>query len=198
MACLGFLPSFVLTVMSLLPPTSYKQKFELTGRLLVASPSMDDPRFVESVILLVENSSEGSLGFIINKPMLEKDFAHIEWSYGPAFAKNLRNSRAHVGGPLGDQGFIIHSSEFSFNNTIVLNGFVGISGGIRALSKAFKKDEPDKFIFVFGYAGWGIGQLEREIKQNDWVVATADYDIVFDRHNSTKWLRALKRRLLEL
>ncbi|MEL6318899.1 MAG: YqgE/AlgH family protein, partial [Pseudomonadota bacterium] len=53
------------------------------------------------------------------------------------------------------------------------------------------EDAPSRALFALGYAGWGPGQLEREIRQNGWLICDADDDLVFDDADDTKWRRAL-------
>jgi putative transcriptional regulator len=174
-------------------------RFFLAGRLLVASPSMVDPRFAESVILMVQHSSKGAFGLVVNKPIHEIDLGQIAEGFGFTESVADVNARAHFGGPVEpDQGFIIHSNDYSSDSTISLTDAIAISGDKRAMLDAFTGKGPRHFIFVMGYAGWGAGQLESEIARDDWEIAAADRDVIFDANYATKWLRALKLRLIEL
>jgi putative transcriptional regulator len=171
----------------------------LVGQLLVASPSMADPRFVEAVVLMVQHSSQGALGLVINKPILEIGLDQIADEFGFVGAVADSTAKVHFGGPVElNQIFVVHSSDYSSDSTIFINDAIGISGDQRALLDTFGSGGPKQFIIVMGYAGWGSGQLEKEIARDDWEIATADRNIILDADYGTKWLRAFRLRLIEL
>ena len=175
------------------------RSFSLVGRLLVASPSMGDPRFVESVILMVQHSSKGALGFVINKPFLGIGLAQIAEGFGYTDTLADESARAHFGGPVEpNQGFVVHSSDYTSNSTIPITDAIRISRDRRALLDTFGGNGPRHYIVVMGYAGWSAGQIENEIARADWEIATADRDIILDDDYGTKWLRAFRLRLIEL
>ncbi len=171
----------------------------LVGQLLVASPSMADPRFVEAVILMVQHSSQGALGLVINKPALDIGLDQIVEEFGYVDAVSDNTARVHFGGPVEpNQIFVVHSSDYSSDSTISITEAIGISGDQRALLDTFGGNGPREFIIVMGYSGWGAGQLENEIARDDWEIAAADLNIIFDADYGTKWLRAFRLRLIEL
>ena len=173
--------------------------FSLVGRLLVASPSMGDPRFVESVILMVQHSSKGAFGLVINKPINGIGLAQIAEGFGFTDTLVDESARAHFGGPVEpNQGFVVHSSDYTSDSTIPITDAIAISGGRKALLDTFGGNGPKRYIFVMGYAGWSAGQIENEIARDDWEIATADRDIILDDDYGTKWLRAFQLRLIEL
>ena len=171
----------------------------LVGQLLVASPSMADPRFVEAVILMVQHSSKGALGLVINKPILEIGLDQIAEEFGYVDTVVDESARVHFGGPVEpNQIFVVHSSDYSSDSTIPITDAIAISGDRKALLDTFGGNGPRQYIFVMGYAGWSAGQLENEIARDDWEIATADRNVVFDAEYGTKWLRAFQSRLIEL
>jgi putative transcriptional regulator len=130
----------------------------LVGQLLVASPSMGDPRFVEAVILMVQHSSQGVLGLVINKPVLDIGLDQIVEDFGYVDAVPDNTARVHFGGPVEpNQIFVVHSSDYSSDSMISITEAIGISGDQRALLDTFGGNGPREFIIVMGYAGWGAG-----------------------------------------
>lgn len=171
----------------------------LVGQLLVASPSMADPRFVEAVILMVRHSSEGALGLVINKPILEIGLDQIAEEFGYVDTVVDESARVHFGGPVEPTRiFVVHSSDYSSVSTIPITDAIRVSVDQRALLDTFDDNGPRQFIVVMGYAGWSVGQLENEIARDDWEIATADRNIILDSDYGTKWRRAFQLRLIEL
>ena len=169
------------------------------GKLLVAKPDMGDPRFAESVILMIEHSTDGAFGLVINKPVLEVRLAEIAERFGIANVVTSGTTKAHFGGPVEPNlGFIIHSNDYASAGTIAVTDTIAVSRDARAFRDILGGKGPQSFVFVMGYAGWSAGQLEAEIARNDWEIAPADREIVLGANSGTKWQRALLQRLIEL
>ena len=171
----------------------------LAGKLLVAKAKMGDPRFVEAVILMVEHSSDGAFGLVINKPILDVGLAEIAEGFGIADIETSGTAKAHFGGPVQPTlGFVVHSSDYSTASTIMVTETIAVSGDARAFRDILAGDGPQRFILVMGYAGWSGGQLEAELARDDWEIAPVDREVVLDADYGTKWQRALQQRLIEL
>ena len=163
--------------------------------LLLATPQVLDPFFRQSVILLVQHSPEGSLGFIINRTTgirVEEilDGLEIPWQGDEAEA-------AFFGGPVQPHlgTVLFHRSAddpITIDSETVTELVPGLLmtqhvGNLAALAAA----PPGFFRFVLGYAGWGEGQLTEELKRNDWLVAPASDELLFAATPDAVWGAAL-------
>lgn len=171
----------------------------LAGQLLVASPEMGDPRFRETVILLVGHDREGAFGLIVNRPLAEMPLAEV--------LKRLRIEagdasgllRLHFGGPVEvARGFLLHSPDYAGEATIRVGEAFAMTASREALVALAHGRGPRRALFAFGYAGWGAGQLEAELAEGAWVTVPADADLVFGEDYAEKWGRAYARRRIEL
>ncbi len=171
----------------------------LTGKLLVAAPDMPDPRFKETVILVVEHDHRGALGLVVNRRLGTVELARFFENLGLE-SKNVRGVvRIHYGGPVQPEfGFVIHSTDFSSGDTREVTPEIAVSPEAEVLRAIAHGEGPRRVLFAVGYAGWGPGQLEEEMRRDDWFTAPADLDIVFDDDVATKWKRAMARRYRSL
>jgi putative transcriptional regulator len=172
----------------------------LDGQLLIAMPSMADPRFHRAVIYLCAHSEEGAMGLIINQRAahitLPKLLEQLEITAGSSHpvATPSASMAVHCGGPVEtSRGFVLHSSDyFAADSTLPINESMCLTATVDILRAIAKGSGPDKAILALGYAGWAPGQLEHEIQSNGWLNCPADYDIVFDGDLENKYARALE------
>lgn len=170
----------------------------LTGKLLLAMPHMGDPRFNEAVIFMCANDEKGAMGLVLNHRMADLQFDKVLGHLGITsdIQINLKASDIPVmsGGPVeSSRGFMLHSSDFSHDETISINEAFRVTGTVDALQAVASGDGPDKMLFILGYAGWGAGQLEQEIQANAWLVVDPDPDLVFSISADKKWKAAVQK-----
>lgn len=171
----------------------------LAGRLLVALPEMTDPRFQETVIYLVDHNESGAFGLVVNRPLGEIPIAELMSRLGvePKGAKGALS--IFYGGPVEPgRGFVLHSADYEGASTRYLGGGFALSLGLSVLRDIAAGAGPAHSLVIFGYAGWGPGQLESEIARGGWVTVEGDPALVFDADNETKWRRALARFGIDL
>lgn len=166
---------------------------DLTGQLLIAMPGMPDPRFANSLIYLCAHSSDGAMGLIVNKPSTEMSFETLLDQLPIENTGNLKEIRVHFGGPVEvGRGFVLHSPDFQSDmTTLQVDDTFAMTATLDVLESIVQGKGPEKRLIVLGYAGWGPGQLEREIAANGWLVCEASSDVVFDTTDSHKWEAAL-------
>jgi len=171
----------------------------LAGKLLIASPDMGDPRFSHTVILIVRHNAQGAFGLVLNRPVEERSIASLLEAIG-ADAKGVEgNVRIYAGGPVEPEiGFVVHSAEFHTAQTIAIDGRVAVTSSPEVIRDIGLGKGPKKSLIAFGYAGWAPGQLEGELKRNDWYLAPEDPALVFDAPRDQLWDLAMKRREIEL
>lgn len=171
-----------------------EQDTNLTGKLLIAMPAMDDPRFAHSVIYMCSHSDDGGMGLIVNKPQIDLQFSDLLDQMGINKAPGVRDIRVHFGGPVDQtRGFVLHSSDYAAaTGTLAVADEISMSATLDVIEDIASGTGPDTSLLALGYAGWAPGQLESEIAHNGWLTCDARSDIVFGRANEHKWTAALK------
>jgi len=155
------------------------------GAFLVAAREMRDPRFRETVILVVEHDEGGTMGLVVNRITgVTLGQALPDWA-------NL-DRRKHflfLGGPVEMRGLsYLHTAGMRGETERWALG--GVSGGAdpQALRRLLEEDMPvEQLRLYLGYAGWGPGQLMSELERDDWHIFRADPEIVFDPDPDTLW-----------
>lgn len=153
-------------------------------------PQLQDPNFKHSVVLMIEHGDGGSMGLVINKkaPLTFKDLAK---SQELKVAQTRRGDPLFVGGPVEPyRGFVLHDSTKVDERTEVLPG-VFLSVTSDALEPLLL-DETAKLRFCLGYAGWGAGQVESELKQGSWLFTEASRKLVLDDDPAQVWEDVIK------
>lgn len=166
----------------------------LTGKILIAMPGMQDPRFERSVVFLCEHSENGAMGLIVNKPTPEVDLSELMENLGIESEDEPSDVQVHFGGPVDNgRGFVLHSPDYGENSsTLQVTKDVGMTATLDILEDIASGRGPEKAILALGYSGWGPGQLENEFRANGWLVCDAGADVVFLDDPDSKWVAALK------
>ncbi len=167
----------------------------LTGKLLLAMPTMTDPRFYKAVIFMCTHDASGAMGLIINQSPLNMAMRQLLNQLEiKSEDKNLLGLPVLTGGPVEPgQGFMLHTSDFAQPETIKVNEKFGVSGTLDALRAAAEGKGPKELIFALGYSGWSAGQLDAEIQENAWMIVDANHELLFNTPIESKWERAMAR-----
>ena len=171
----------------------------LAGQLLVATSEMKDPRFAETVIYLVKHSDEAAVGLIINKPVAKGSVSEILKGFGIDSNGAKGEIVVHYGGPVGrDHGFVLHSDEMVLDSSTKVKDGIAMTADAKMVQLLALGTGPRQALLILGYAGWGPGQLESEIKANSWFTVSADKSFVFAKDAEKKWRRAMDKRQIPL
>lgn len=172
----------------------------LEGKLLIALPGMSDPRFEKSVIFMCAHSSEGAMGLIINKPIEGLGFHDLVKNLDIRVTSNAPDSPILFGGPVETgRGFVLHSSEYESESfTMPVTEDVSLTATLDILRAMAEGRGPEHAVFTLGYAGWGPGQIEDEIRLNGWVHCDPDSKLVFETDMDSKWSAALRKLGIDL
>lgn len=171
----------------------------LTGRLLVATDTLRDPRFRQTVIFVVRHDAGGAVGLVVNRPLGAVSFEQALQPFGLAAPPGGGDISVHYGGPVEERrGFLLHTSDWAGEDTTVIDGRFALTRDPKALQAMAQGAGPRRALFMLGYAGWAGGQLESELKTGAWAVALADERLVFEEEPRQKWPAAMARRLLDL
>jgi putative transcriptional regulator len=180
-------------------PKDVPPRASLAGQLLVATPSMGDPRFAHAVIFMARHDNSGALGIVINKPVGERPLASLLEALGDKEAGAEGSVRLFAGGPVQtDVGFVVHSADYRRAETIVVDARVAVTSTREILRDIARKQGPQKSLIAFGYAGWGPGQLDGEMALRAWFTAEEDVGLIFDLDRAKVWDEAMKRRTQDL
>lgn len=151
------------------PMTEAKQR----PQILVAMPSLKDGYFDKSVILLCEYNESGAMGFVINSPSttsVDDLLRELGLSGHPT-----QNKPIMIGGPVQPElCWVVHTSDYHGRSTTALGGSLCLSAAQEVLTSITEGLAPSDYLLGVGYAGWGPGQLDREIEQESWWLADLD------------------------
>lgn len=163
------------------------------GRLLLATPPLDDPNFDRTVVYMLEHHGEGALGVVINRPSNETLADPLDrWDELQA-----RPAGVFHGGPVEPDALIALAlaKEPIIESTDELSPVAGlVASADLTTDPAFVAARVDAIRVFRGYAGWGPGQLEGEIDSGSWVVVDAEPDDVFDGDPDELWRSVLRRQ----
>ena len=169
------------------------------GQLLVASDEMTDPRFANTVILMVRRQDAGALGIVINRLIEERSMASLLAAIGESVTDVEGTVRVFWGGPVETgAGFILHTADYRRDETIPIDMALSMTASRDILLDIAYNRGPLKSLVAFGYAGWGPGQLDAEIAVGGWYTAVADPQLVFDDDRDTLWDKAVARKTVPL
>jgi putative transcriptional regulator len=167
----------------------------LAGQLLVASPEMRDPRFVETVIYMVKDSSEGALGLVINRPLARGPIEDLLKGFHAETEGVKGEVVIHYGGPVTPTaGFILHSDDVLLDSSTKVKDGIAVTSDVNLISAIGRGKGPRQALIIMGYAGWAPGQLEAELKAEAWFVVPADKKLIFGKEPEKKWRQALDKR----
>ncbi len=159
------------------------------GRILIAEPFLPGNYFNRSVILLVAFSDKGAVGFILNKKV-ELAIHDILPGF-PEF-----NADVYLGGPVAtDSIYFIHRLGKKLPGSIHVLGNLYWGGDFDVLKQQISAGiiPPTDIRFFVGYSGWDSGQLEREIKEDSWLVTDVDEETVMQDLHQESWTEFVKK-----
>ncbi len=147
----------------------------LTGSFLVAKPILQDPNFVQTVVLVLRHNDEGAFGLVVNRP------AKAEGLPFPVY----------VGGPCQANGFILLHGHAEWNGDeeaeIAPGVFLGDADCLKRVTEMEETQQPARYRVFAHYSGWGPDQLERELASGAWIITRATGELVFDTPAEDLW-----------
>jgi putative transcriptional regulator len=162
----------------------------LAGRLLLALPGMGDPRFNHAVIALTLHDANGAFGIGIGEVHEKASFHGIlrELDIDPG---DLPNRPIHVGGPVEpSRGFVLHSPDWREEQTMDAGPLGAVSASLEVLRAIAEGRGPERWIMALGYAGWGPGQLDNEMRHHGWYAAQYHEQVLWHTEAQQRWTTA--------
>jgi putative transcriptional regulator len=165
----------------------------LSGQLLIAMPGIGDPRFERSLILICAHDSGHAMGIAVNRPLEGLTVPDLLERLEIRTTDDMDDNLVLMGGPVEvERGFVLHTDDYHAEHSLELGEGLTLTTTREVLeAMGGRKPHPRRAILALGYAGWGAGQLERELRDNVWLTVAADEALVFDDDYDTKWSRAL-------
>lgn len=174
----------------------------LEGKMLIAMPTIGDPRFERTLIYICVHNPEGAMGIVVNKPapnitfpdLLERLSIHMPRA-GAAIACPVL-----VGGPVEmGRGFVLHTQDyFSEESTLPVDEDVGLTASVDILRAMAGGRGPRHALLALGYSGWAPGQLDAEIQANGWLHCDPDPELLFGLDLDVKYHQALAKLGVDL
>lgn len=166
----------------------------LSNQFLIAMPTLADPSFFHTVTYLCQHNEDGALGIVINRPAgmtLGDIFKQMDIK---VTANKTKEVAIYAGGPVQqDRGFVIHNAGGEWDSSIKISETIALTTSRDILEAIATGAGPSLYLIALGYAGWGAGQLEREVSNNAWLNAPCATDILFTMPSAQRWNKAAKQ-----
>jgi putative transcriptional regulator len=139
------------------------------------------------------------MGVVVNRPIGDVPMAAVLEGLDLESGRAEGSIRVHYGGPVeGAAGFVLHSPDYLEPGSIAVDGGYALTSSAEVMRAIAGGAGPRRSLLLFGYAGWGPGQLDSEMQRDDWVVVPADETLVFGADDAGKWDRAMDLRGVDL
>jgi putative transcriptional regulator len=181
-------------------PDRDTRQSSLAGRLLVATPDLEDPNFRQTVVYMIQHDDDGAMGLVVNRVLGSGPLDELLEGLGIDAEGNADiEVEVHYGGPVeAGRIFMLHTPDYRSEDTTVVSNLAALTVTPEILRDIAAGKGPRRSLFALGYAGWAPHQLEDELAVGAWVVVEADEALLFDREADTKWQRAFDRRGIDL
>lgn len=151
--------------------------------MLISMPQMEDENFVRSLVYICEHNEKGAMGLVINRQN-NISFGDIlpQLNISDRNATNV-DQIIFAGGPVQpEHGFVLHTplDNKQWSSSIRVSEDLCLTTSSDVIDDIAHSSGPEHSLIALGYAGWGPGQLEKELAQNSWICCPFDADIVFD------------------
>ena len=167
----------------------------LAGNLLIAMPGIEDPRFERAVIFVCAHGEDHAMGLTLNRPLDGLTVSDLLDRLGVERAAEAPAQPVLFGGPVErERGFVLHTDDYeSEQGTIAVSEGVSLTATRDVLQAMTGDDRPRRSVLALGYAGWGPGQLEQELRENVWLTCPPDESLLFGEDHDHKWAEALAK-----
>jgi putative transcriptional regulator len=163
----------------------------LAHHFLIATPTMDDPNFQQSVTYICEHNESGVLGIIINRPTTLQLADILTQMEIPVYNHDINDLLVLSGGPTHqEKGFVLHQPFGRWRSSFEAADGIVVTTSKDILSAIANEQCPSNILITLGYAGWNPGQLEKELLNSYWLVCPADPKILFETPCEERWTRA--------
>jgi putative transcriptional regulator len=195
----GLLSILLALGLPLIAAKAAERSEDLTGQLLVATPEMKDPRFIETVIYILKHGREGTFGLVINRPLAKGPVEDLLKGFGMDSSGAQGEIIIYYGGPVSPgAAFVLHSDDVLLDESAKVANGIAMTSDPKLIEAMARGKGPRQSLFIMGYAGWAPGQLEGELMAGSWFVVSGDNGLIFGQDAGRKWQQAMDRRKIPL
>lgn len=165
-----------------------EDKIPEKGKILISEPFLQDSFFNRTIVYLTDHNSKGSVGFILNKTLDLKLCDAVSGFEG-------WEERINMGGPVApDTLHYLHNLGSVIPRSVLVEGNLYWGGDIDVIRSMIRSGSLHytQIRFFLGYSGWSAGQLERELKENSWIIARVKSDTILNSRGGDSWRRLLR------
>jgi putative transcriptional regulator len=165
-----------------------EDKIPAKGKILISEPFLPDTFFSRSIVYLTDHTPQGSVGFILNKKI------DLTLSNAITGFKGW-NEKLNMGGPVApDTIHYLHTMGDMIPGSVLVEDNIFWGGDIESIRDlvARKSITSKQIRFFLGYSGWSAGQLERELKEDSWVIARVKPEIILNNRGEDTWKMVLR------
>ena len=164
----------------------------LSGQYLLAMPGIGDARFEKAVIAMCAHDDQGALGVGVGRILpgitLHRLFEQLDIEPGIA-----PDCGIHAGGPVEQQrGFVLHGTDWTGGDTLRVGDRWGLTSPLDVLRAIGEGKGPSRWVVALGYAGWGEGQLDGEMRRHGWLATRGDDSLLFEHAAPRRWELAMR------
>lgn len=168
----------------------------LSGRLLIAMPGIGDPRFERALVFVCAHSEEHAMGITVNRPLEGLTVPELLERLGVHPQSAVADQPVLAGGPVErERGFVLHTDDYAAPDaTLPVTDGLSLTATREVLdAMGDPARRPRYAVLALGYAGWGAGQLDDELRENVWLTCDPDEELLFGSDYDGKWSRALEK-----
>ncbi|WP_374573071.1 YqgE/AlgH family protein [Phenylobacterium sp.] len=168
----------------------------LSGQMLIAMPGIGDERFERALVLVCAHDEEHAMGLAVNRPVEGLTLPDLLERLDIPSTGESPQEPVLVGGPVErERGFVLHTDDYEAPEaSLAVAPGVALTATRDVLTAIASHDHaPRRALMALGYAGWGAGQLEDEIRHNVWLTCEPDEELIFGADHEAKWARALAK-----
>jgi putative transcriptional regulator len=165
----------------------------LTGHFLIAMPGMGDPNFARGITFICQHDQGGAMGLVVNRLSDYKLGDVLQQMHMPCEREEVASAPVLMGGPVQpERGFVLHApGEREWESSYRVNDLLAVTTSRDILAAMADGEGPPRVLVTLGYAGWGAGQLEQELRDNAWLTVRADDRILFETPLDDRWNAAI-------
>jgi putative transcriptional regulator len=167
----------------------------LTGRMLIAMPGIEDPRFERAVLMVCAHDEQHAMALAVNRPVEGLTVPGLLTRLGVKQQIEIPADFVLLGGPVSpERGFVLHTNDYLCEDASQAVGDgVALTTTLQILEAMASRRRPRRSILTLGYAGWSAGQLESEIREGVWLTCDPDETLLFGDDHDHKWSMALAK-----
>ena len=158
---------------------------------LLAAPTLADPNFAKTVVLMFHHTGDGAIGLVINRPTDHTLQTVLREKAITGARAEARAFPILSGGPVSrGTGWIVFESGEPLDESFPIEPGLWVSSSLQVFRRLVGRKPPGRMLFMLGYSGWGAGQLEAELETGSWIPAPLDPRILMEVPFEDRWRQA--------